>query len=75
MERQGNLFNVNMGAYDGVEGCELVCIFILSKIGKNCNKNDVVLYKKNSLCIFKNISDPDLEHIKWIFKHCLKLTS
>ena len=46
MERQGNLFNVNMGAYDGVEGCELVCIFILSKIGKNCNKNDVVLYKK-----------------------------
>ena len=35
-----------MGAYDGVEGCELVCIFILSKIGKNCNKNDVVLYKK-----------------------------
>ena len=43
MKRQGNLFDLTMGAYDGAEVCELVGIFILKKISEKYNKNDVGL--------------------------------
>ena len=43
MKRQGNLFDLTMGAYDGAEVCELVGIFILKKISEKYNKNDVAL--------------------------------
>ena len=34
MKREGNLFDVTMGAYDGAEVCELIGIFMLNKISE-----------------------------------------
>ena len=38
MKREGNLFDVTMGAYDGAEVCKLVGIFMLNKISENTIK-------------------------------------
>ena len=41
MKREGNLFDVTMGGYDGAEACELVGSFLLNQISEKYNKNDV----------------------------------
>ena len=41
MKREGNLFDVTMGTYDGAEVCELVGIFMLNEISEIYDKNDV----------------------------------
>ena len=64
MKKEGNLFDVTMGAYDGAEVCELVGIFILNKTSEKYNKNDVGLYRDDGLAVFKNISGPESERIK-----------
>ena len=64
MQREGNLFDVTMGAYDGAEICELVGIFMLNKISEKCDKNNICLYRDDGLAIFKNISGPESERIK-----------
>ena len=68
MKREGNLFDVTMGAYDGAEVCELVDIFTLNKIGEKYNKNEVGLYRDDGLAVFKNISGPESESIKKYFQ-------
>ena len=72
MKREGNLFDVIMGAYDGAEVCELVGIFMLNKISEKYNKNDVGLYRDDSLAVFKNISGPKSERIKKNFQSLFK---
>ena len=64
MKREGKLFNVTMGAYDGAEVCELVGIFMLNKISEKYDKNDIGLYRDDGLAVFKNISGPESEHMK-----------
>ena len=64
MKREGNLFDVTMGACDGAEVCELVGIFMLNKISEKYNKNDVDLYRDNGLAVFKNITGPESARIK-----------
>ena len=64
MQREGNLFGVTMGAYDGAEISELVGIFMLNKISEKCDKNNICLYRDDGLAIFKNISGPESERIK-----------
>ena len=59
MQREGNLFGVTMGAYDGAKISELVGIFMLNKISEKCDKNNICLYRDDGLAIFKNISGPD----------------
>ena len=72
MEREGNLFDVTMGACDGAEVCELVGIFMLNKISEKCIKNDEGLYRDDGLAVFKNISGPELECIKKNFQSLFK---
>ena len=48
MKREGNLFDVIMGAYDGAEVCELAGIFMLNKISEKYDKNDIGLYKDDN---------------------------
>ena len=49
MKREGNLFDVTMGAYDGAEVCELVGIFMLNKISEKYDKNDIGLYRDDAI--------------------------
>ena len=64
-----NGFDVTMGAYDGVEICELIGIFMLSLLGTKYDSENIGLYRDDGLSIFRNVSGPELEKIK---KHIQK---
>ena len=64
MKKDSRLFNVTMGAYDGVEVWKLVGTFLLHKLSLKYNKNDIGLYLDDGLAIFKNISGPKSEKSK-----------
>ena len=68
MKREGKLFDVTMEAYDGAEVCKLAGIFMLNKISKKYDKNDIGLYRDDGLVVFKNISGPESERIKKNFQ-------
>ena len=57
-------FDVPMVYFDGAEICELVGIYIQSKLTNIMNKEDVGLYRDDDLGIFENISKPDIERKK-----------
>ena len=64
MKKGGEQFDVTMGAYDGAEVCELVDIYMLNKISKHYNINNMGLYRDDGLAVFKNISGPESERVK-----------
>jgi hypothetical protein len=47
------MFDVTMSSYDGAEICELVGLFILSKLEAKFGKNQVGLYRDDGLAILK----------------------
>ena len=47
-----------MGAYDGIEVCEFVGIFIIYQLSLKYNKNNIGLYRHDGSAVFKNISGP-----------------
>ena len=47
-----NAFDVTMGSFDGAEICELVGLFILSKL-KDKFGNDLGLYRDDGLAVLK----------------------
>ena len=47
-------FDVTMGSYDGAEICELVGIYILSKLSKVANQKDCGLYRDDGLILLRN---------------------
>ena len=65
------LFDVMVGAYDGVEVCELVGIFIRYQLSCKYNKNNIDdgLHRDDGLAVFKNISDLQVEKIKKHFQN------
>ena len=64
MKRDGGLFDVTMGAFDGAEVCELVGTYLLFLISQVCEKKDIGLYRDDGLAVFKNRSGPQNEQIK-----------
>ena len=64
IKKNGGLFDVTMGAFDGAEVCEDVSNFLLYQLSKNYNKKDIVLYRNDGLAIFKNVSGSKAEKIK-----------
>ena len=45
-----------MGAYNGAEVCETVCLFLLNNLANKFDKNSVGLYRDDGLALFKNIN-------------------
>ena len=64
MKNDSGLYDVTMGAYDGVQECELVGIFLLYKLSLKYNKNNIGICRDDGLAIFKNISGPKSENVK-----------
>ena len=64
IKKEGGLFDVTMGAFDGAEVCELVGNFILHQLSMKFNKNDFGLYRDDGLGVLKNKSGPEAEKIK-----------
>ena len=56
--------DVTNGAYNGAEVCELVGTFILYKLSRKYNKNDIGLYRNDGLAIFKKITGPKSAKVK-----------
>ena len=56
IKKEGGLFDVNMGAFNGAEVCEAVGNFLLYQLSKNYNKKDIGLYRSDVLAISKNVS-------------------
>ena len=72
-----SLFDVTMGSFDGAETCELVGLYLLSKIPQEYS-NDIGLYRDDGLAAFDK-TPREIENIKKhickIFNdHSLKLT-
>ena len=72
MKREGNLFDVTMGAYDDAQVCELVGIFMLNKISEKYDRNNSGLYRDDDLAVFKNINGLESERMKKNFQSLFK---
>ena len=53
-----------MGSFDGAELCELVGLFLLSRLALIIAKSNVGLYRYDGLAILENTPGPDTERIK-----------
>ena len=49
MKKKGGLFDVTMGAPDGAEVCELVCLFLLDEVRNNIPDLNIGLYRDDGL--------------------------
>ena len=72
IKRDGGLFDVTRGAFDGAEVCELVGTYLLSLISNMYKKSDIGLYRDDGLAVFKNTSGPQNERIKKKFQKIFK---
>ena len=64
MKKQGGLFDVTMGAYDGAEVWASVRTYMLSLISEKYNEKDFGLYRDDGFGVVKNKSGPEKEKIK-----------
>ena len=64
MKKEGETFDVTMGAYDGAEVCELVGTFILHQLGSKYKRANIGLYRDDGLAVFENTSGPEMERIR-----------
>ena len=72
IKKQGGLFNVSMGAYDGAEVCELMGTYMLNLLSKRYNNNNFGLCRDNGLAVLKNKSGPLSEQVKKIIQKIFK---
>ena len=80
IKKDGSLFDVAMGSFDGAEICELVGLFLLNNLTQLVGSSNISLYRDDGLAILENASGPSSECIKkWIIKlfqhHSLKITA
>ena len=57
-------FDVTMGSYDGAEICELVGIYIQSKLAKLTDKKNLGLYRDDGLILLKNTKGREVYQIR-----------
>ena len=53
-----------MGSYDGVEICELVGIYILSRLSNIIDKNNYGLYRDDGLLVLRNVNGQKIDGIR-----------
>ena len=53
-----------MGSYDGVEICELVGIYILSRLSNIIDKNNYGLYRDDGLLVLRNVNVQKIDGIR-----------
>lgn len=58
------MFDVTMGCYDGAEICELVGLYMLSKLSTLIEKTDIGLYRDDGLCVVYNPNGPKLDRLR-----------
>ena len=71
-KKENARFDVTMGSFDGAEICELVGLYLLSKIVKIVGINNVGLYRDDGLGYLKGKSKVQTEQIKKKLCQCFK---
>ena len=72
MKKNGDLFDVTMGAYDGAEVCELVGLYLLSKIKEIIPQSQVGLYRDDGLAAIPSANGSQLDRIRKKLHKCFK---
>ena len=77
-KKDGNLFDVTMGSFDGAEICELVGLYLLKLLSSKLSKDQVGLYRDDGLAALE-LSGPQSDRARkdiiQIFKDCgLRIT-
>ena len=73
VKKESGEFDVTMGSYDGAEICELVGLFLLSKLSSQFGKGNIGLYRDDGLMVTKSNarqSDKTRKDIIRLFKEC-----
>ena len=60
----GPLFDIRMGSFGGAEVCELVGLYLLSKISILINSDNVGLYRDDGLAVIHNANAPRLDSLR-----------
>ena len=63
-ENAEGCFDVKMGSYDGAEICQLVGIYILSRLSSIIDKNDCGLYRDHSLSVLGNVNGQQINRVR-----------
>ena len=64
IKKNGSLFDVTMGSYDGAEVCDLIGIYLLSEMKSKFPAIDLGLYRDDGLGVHANLSGPEAERLK-----------
>ena len=73
MEEAKPLFDINMGNYDGAQICELVGLYLLSKLAPLVGTKNIELYRDNGLAVIQQVTGTKLDRVKKILLHCSNL--
>ena len=60
-KKSKSCFNVTMGSYDEAEICELVGIYILTRLATIIKKSDCRLYRNDGLVILRNVNEQEID--------------
>ena len=71
-KKEGGIFDVTMGAYDGAEVCELVGAYLLHLLSQKCEKRNTGLYRDDGLAVSRNRSGPENERMKKEFQRIFR---
>ena len=64
MKKNNPEFDVTMGAYDGAEVCELVGLFLLSKVKTSFGNLDFGLYRDDGLGYTRRLPGPKIDRMR-----------
>ena len=74
VKKSGNEeFNVPMGCFDGAELCEIIGIYILTKLQRVLQKDNARLYRDHGLGVTKELSSPEWKGNKKKYRNFKKL--
>lgn len=63
-KKDGTLFDVTMGSYDGAEVCELVGLFLLHQMRNTFPTIDFGLYRDDGLGCYRHMPGPQAERVR-----------
>ena len=61
MKKDNSLFDVTMGSFDGAEICEILGLYLLSKLAVLLGKENVGLYRDDGLAVINSCNGPVLD--------------
>ena len=64
MKKDGKLFDVTMGSFDGAEVCELVALYMLSQLANLTGKDTIGLYRDDGLAAIRSTSGRKFDKLR-----------